>query len=212
MTIATSAIQAKIKPLSDTARVILNTAVQRDSRLIFLLPDSVRAPTHQVQKILRSLITQGLVAECPAKLEDVIWRTNEQEQHLTLRISAKGQETISASAASEGDAISPPEVPITKSAQQKQRSTKSAAAKKTLGTSKACKPAFTSKNSKATAIVALLQRGKGATLPELMKSTGWQAHSVRGFLAGALKKKLGLKVVSERGDGKVRRYRIAGKF
>lgn len=128
-----------------------------------------------------------------------------------MRVSAKGEETISGSPALEQDAISPPEPSITKSAKEKQRSPIASGTKKRPSTSKARKAAFTRKNTKAAAITALLQRGKGATLSELMKSTGWQAHSVRGFLAGTVKKKFGLKVVSERPDGKVRRYRIAGK-
>ncbi len=46
------------------------------------------------------------------------------------------------------------------------------------------------------------EKSKGASLAELMKATGWQAHSVRGFLSGTLRKKMGLKVESaKRGDG-----------
>ena len=62
--------------------------------------------------------------------------------------------------------------------------------------------------SKQDKIVALLQRPQGATLAKVVKATGWQAHSVRGFFAGTLRKKLGLKLVSTVADG-VRVYRIA---
>jgi len=56
-------------------------------------------------------------------------------------------------------------------------------------------------------VVALLRRPDGATLPDLMAATGWQAHSVRGAIAGAIKKKLGLVVTSTKSDaGRV--YRI----
>lgn len=61
--------------------------------------------------------------------------------------------------------------------------------------------------TKSDALVALLSRPRGATLEEMMKATGWQAHSVRGFLAGPLKKKLGRPVASEVTD-KGRVYRI----
>ena len=54
----------------------------------------------------------------------------------------------------------------------------------------------------------LLSRREGATIEELQVATGWQQHSVRGFLAGAVKKKLGLNLVSEKVDGQ-RIYRIA---
>ena len=52
----------------------------------------------------------------------------------------------------------------------------------------------------------LLKRPDGATLKELMKATGWQAHSVRGFLSGAVGKKMGLTVVSAKGEDGERTY------
>lgn len=55
----------------------------------------------------------------------------------------------------------------------------------------------------------LLNRPEGATVQELQAATGWQQHSVRGFLAGAVKKKLGLMLLSEKPDAGPRRYRIA---
>jgi hypothetical protein len=55
----------------------------------------------------------------------------------------------------------------------------------------------------------LLNRPEGATVEELQAATGWQQHSVRGFLAGAVKKKLGLTLLSEKPDAGLRRYRIA---
>ena len=56
--------------------------------------------------------------------------------------------------------------------------------------------------SKKAEILALLRRVGGATLPELMAATDWQAHSVRGFLSGTLRKKMGLTVESaKRQDG-----------
>jgi hypothetical protein len=56
-------------------------------------------------------------------------------------------------------------------------------------------------------LVSLLSRDGGATLDDMMEVTGWQAHSVRGALAGAVKKRLKLTVTSEKPD-KVRIYRI----
>jgi uncharacterized protein DUF3489 len=55
----------------------------------------------------------------------------------------------------------------------------------------------------------LLNRPEGATVEDLQAATGWQQHSVRGFLAGAVKKKLGLTLLSEKPDAGRRRYRIA---
>ncbi|MEX0406697.1 DUF3489 domain-containing protein [Aquibium sp. LZ166] len=64
------------------------------------------------------------------------------------------------------------------------------------------------RTSKTEAALKLLRRKNGAALPELQEATGWQAHSVRGFLSGTVKKKLGLNLSSEVGKQGVRRYRI----
>jgi len=62
--------------------------------------------------------------------------------------------------------------------------------------------------SKKAKVMALLGRKEGATLAQLMKATGWQAHSVRGFLSGALAKKMGLKIESTKSDAGDRVYRL----
>ena len=64
--------------------------------------------------------------------------------------------------------------------------------------------------SKSAQIVNLLKRPNGASIPELVKVTTWQAHSVRGFMSGTLKTKRGLPITSEQTEGKDRRYKIAG--
>lgn len=64
-------------------------------------------------------------------------------------------------------------------------------------------------NSKQAQVIAMLKRPEGATIHQLCEVTGWQSHTVRGALAGALKKKLGLTIVSTRSQGSERIYRIA---
>jgi len=63
--------------------------------------------------------------------------------------------------------------------------------------------------SKQDQILGLLRRQDGASIEEIIAATGWQPHSVRGFLSGAVKKRLGIGVVSEKGRGGVRRYHVA---
>jgi hypothetical protein len=62
--------------------------------------------------------------------------------------------------------------------------------------------------TKASVILKKLTSSKGATIQVMTEATGWQAHSVRGFLSAVVKKKLGLNLVSETGKDGVRRYHI----
>lgn len=64
--------------------------------------------------------------------------------------------------------------------------------------------------TKAAKVLALLRRPGGATLKELMKATGWQPHSVRGFLSGVVGKKMGLKLESTKAEDGERSYSVKG--
>jgi Protein of unknown function (DUF3489) len=63
--------------------------------------------------------------------------------------------------------------------------------------------------TKNAQVIAMLRDPTGTTIAAIMAATGWQPHSVRGFLAGVVRKKLGLNLVSDPGDGG-RVYRIVG--
>jgi hypothetical protein len=65
------------------------------------------------------------------------------------------------------------------------------------------------RTSKRSRVIAMLRSPNGATIPAMMKATDWQKHSVRGFLAGVIRKRLKLKLESQAVDGK-RLYRIVG--
>ncbi len=68
-------------------------------------------------------------------------------------------------------------------------------------------PARQPRDSKQAQLVAMLQRPDGASIVEIAETFGWAAHTVRGVIAGVLKKKLGLNVISEKIDDR-RVYRI----
>lgn len=74
---------------------------------------------------------------------------------------------------------------------------------------KASKPATESRDgSKKSTVIKLLRRKDGATLAEIAKETGWQNHSIRGFISGQLTKKMGLTVESSKNESGERTYRL----
>ncbi len=69
-------------------------------------------------------------------------------------------------------------------------------------------PRATRGGTKQSILIELLKRPEGATLPQMVEATNWMVHTVRGAMAGALKKKLGLEITSEKQPGSDRIYRI----
>jgi hypothetical protein len=76
---------------------------------------------------------------------------------------------------------------------------------------KQARPAVSARErSKAAKVLDLLRRPDGASLKELMKATGWLAHSVRGFLSGTIAKRMKLNLVSAKSEDGERRYSVRG--
>jgi hypothetical protein len=94
----------------------------------------------------------------------------------------------------------------------KGRATATRSGMKSRSKGKRAKPIVQHKTrgSKQEAVLALLGRPNGTTITAIMEATGWQAHTVRGFLAAVVRKKLGLTLDSEKTDGE-RVYRVTGK-
>jgi hypothetical protein len=89
---------------------------------------------------------------------------------------------------------------------QAKSATKAKAPKKALKVGGKAGPARD--GSKAAKVVDLLKRPEGASMKELLKCTGWQPHSVRGFLSGTIRKKMGMTVTSSKTEDGERTYSI----
>jgi hypothetical protein len=191
--------------LDEVALRILKTAADRKDRLVFPLPETIAASDRDAEKVIKELLARQLIEECPAKPEDAVWRTDEQQRHLTLRVSTSGLEAVGAQYnADAATAAAEPTTAPAKARHSKPRDIKTRAAKASK-----ISPTRQKQATKAERILALLRRPQGATIADLTKSTGWQAHSIRGFMSGTLKNKMKLKLKSERPEGKERRYRVA---
>lgn len=98
----------------------------------------------------------------------------------------------------------------------KRKSTKSKITSKAHQTRKAkdspnANKSKTRADSKQADVISMLHRPQGVTISAIMEKTGWQQHSVRGFFAGVVRKKLGLTLASEKTEGAARTYRIVTK-
>ena len=201
--------------LSDTQRLILSSASQRADHAA-LLPANLRGSA--AKKVVDRLLNEKLLQELRAKDDMPVWRRGEDNRSYSLRITKAGLRAIEVkdvaeapdNAAADSGEVAAANGPAEAKSGERPGRAKRWGAKKTAAVSAKATKASSDRNksdSKQDRIVALLQRPEGATLDVLVKETKWQKHSVRGFLAGTVRKKLKLPLLSEKIDG-VRNYRI----
>jgi len=166
--------------LSDTQAVILSAACARDDGLVF--PVTAKIKGGAVGNCLKSLLKRGLIEELPASDPDTVWRHDEERGSITLRATPLAYSALG---------ITEEEIPDTGASGDNPAPQK-----------------VQRRGSKQALLIEMLEAPEGATIQQVVDATGWQPHTVRGAIAGALKKKLGLNVVSEKVEGRGRVYRI----
>ncbi len=175
--------------LTDTQAVILSAAAQRDSYNVLPLPGSLRGGA--AAKVVETMIAKGFIEEVDADVRkgELVWRETRDGHGTTLvatdaGLAAIGIEPKDANTAPEG-------APDTPSQQRDAPTTRTPR-----------------EGTKQAALIAMLRAPGGATIAEIVAATGWQPHTVRGAMAGALKKKFGLEVASEKIDDRGRVYSL----
>lgn len=184
--------------LNDTQLVILSAAVQRDDGTVLPLPKSLKIKGAALTKTLDGMRKKGLLEEKPAAKDAQAWREGDDGRRMMLVITDAGLKAIEGAPTDERS-----KKPA--SAKARPKRTQKTAASNPKG--QTASPAVR-QGTKQALLIDLLKGKNGATISEIAEAIGWQAHSVRGAISGAIKKKLGFTVTSDSVEGRGRVYRI----
>ncbi|EDP62673.1 hypothetical protein BAL199_22732 [alpha proteobacterium BAL199] len=185
--------------LTDVQTELLTIACARPGRLVLPLPDRLKGGA--ATKVVGSLIAKGLVEEADANQDDPVWRDTGDGHGTTLVATRTGLAAIGiAPAADPATEDAPPVTSDDHAGQNDGASTDSEPAVEAAPRTRA--------DSKQARLISMLKLPEGASVAEIVAAFGWQPHTVRGAIAGALKKKLRLNVTSEKEDQRGRVYRI----
>jgi hypothetical protein len=184
--------------LSDAQLLILSAAAQRANMLALPLPKSLRGGA--AQKVVAALLRQGLLEEIDAdtRIGEPIWRETGDGHGVTLAITSHGLAAIDIEPEAGGNAP-------TGAGEPQSEEPAGASSVEPEATPKTRPPREGTKQAK---LIAMLRAEGGATIEEIVAALNWRAHTVRGAMAGAIKKKLGLDVTSEKIVGRGRVYKL----
>jgi hypothetical protein len=204
--------------LTDTQLAILSAASQRQDGGVEL-PTNVRGEA--ARKVVQKLILAGLVEEVRTSGSLPIWHRDEQRGQIALRITKDGLTAIDVKdreAVPDAGVLPYVVAPETGELAHKAigiRKRRAVAAQKAAhekhpgkAKTKARSRRGSRQGSKQARVLAMLGRAEGATIAAIMRATDWQQHSVRGFFAGVVRKRLKLKLRSKKLDGQLI-YQIA---